>query len=120
MRWLIALLDRISGKSYSELYSKHMKLKHYTQKLEDMLANRNATTITNQSLTVTNHAVFRARERLKFKGTDDDIRRRIYKLAVRNLAVMDKLTDGEYTLDRNTCCRIKDNTITTVMRRRGK
>ncbi len=93
----------------------HTKL----QRMEDLLANRNASAVLVQSLTVSQHAIFRAKTRLKYAGSDDDIRRRIYKLTMRNLATMDSLPDGEYELDRNAVCRIKDNTVTTVLARRG-
>ena len=84
-----------------------------------MLANRNASAVFAQSLTVSQHAIHRARTRFNYTGSDSDIRKRIYKLAMRNLAILDSFPDGEYELDTNSRCRIRDNTITTVVPRKG-
>jgi len=101
------------------LQLKYDALQISEQRLADMLANKNGGAVLAQSLTVSQHAIYRSRERLNYVGTDDEIRKRIYKLAIRNLATLDKLEDGAYQLDRNSEFRVKDNTVTTVMYRRG-
>ena len=89
------------------------------QRFEDLLVNKNASCTQAQALFVTNHCVERYRERGNFQGSTEDLRKKIYKLLVRQLLVLEKLSDGTYELDKNIVCRVKDNTAVTCMRRRG-
>ncbi len=94
--------------------------KEVSQRYENLLANRNGTEIQAQAIHVSQHAIYRYKERLGSKDTDEQIRQRIYKLLLQNLKVMDKLTDGTYPLDQNMVCRVRDNTVATCMKRQGK
>ena len=119
-RFLTKIYNTLFGiTALQSLQLRYDELKVREQRQADMLANKNGKAVLAQSLTVSQHAVFRARTRLNYRGSDDDIRKKLYKLAIRNLAVLDRLSDGEYELGVNEVCRIKDNTVTTVMLRRG-
>lgn len=104
----------------SELEEKHVNLSKRTQQLEDMLANKNVAAITAQTLYVTEHALSRYRQRIGFNGSDDELRKMIYKLTIRHLATMDKLQDGEYTINNKAAVRVKDNTVCTVIPKRSR
>ena len=93
--------------------------KKTSQRFEDLLANKNTKTALSQQLTITNHCIYRYKERGKFAGTNEDIRRKIYKMLARNLLVMDSLPDGNYDLDKNLLAVVKDNTAVTCKPRRG-
>ena len=90
------------------------------QRSEDLLANRNAKATVAQSLVVTDHAVHRYRQRIGFKGSDDELKKMIYKLTIRHLSTMDKLPDGRYDLGKNVIAAVKDNTVTTIVPRGKK
>ena len=105
--------------AYQELKLRYKTLREHSQRLEDMLANRSGGAVLAQSLTVSQHAIHQSRTRLNYTGSDEDIRKRIYKLAMRNLHTLNRFEDGEYELDRNSRCRIRDNTVVTVVKRRG-
>lgn len=90
-------------------------LKREAQRLEDMLANKNVAAIKAQTLYVTEHALDRYRKRIGFNGTDEELRKMIYKLTIRHLATMDYLPDGEYTINDKAMVRVKDNTVCTVV-----
>jgi len=90
-------------------------LRRKTQQLEDMLANRNTAAVRAQTLYVTEHALDRYRKRIGFNGSDDELRKMIYKLTIRHLATMDSLPDGEYTINDQAMVRVKDNTVCTVI-----
>ncbi len=100
--------------------SKIEKCRQLSQKYEDMLANRNAVCTQAQALFVTNHAIQRYKERIGYSGSDEDLRKKIYKLTVRHLATMDKLEDGTYDIEHNVRARVKDNTVCTIMSAPGK
>ena len=89
------------------------------QRFEDLLTDKNAKCTQAQALHITDHAIHRYKERGGFKGTDDELRKKIYKLLARHLLYMDELSDGDYDLDKNIICRVKDNTAITCMKRRG-
>lgn len=105
---------------FEELQENYNTLFKRTQQLEDMLANKNVAAITAQTLYVTEHALSRYRQRIGFNGSDDELRKMIYKLTLRHLATMDKLPDGEYQLNNKAAVRVKDNTVCTVIPRRTK
>lgn len=90
-------------------------LRRDNQRLEDMLANKNVPAIKAQTLYVTEHALDRYRKRIGFNGTDEELRKMIYKLTIRHLATMDYLPDGEYTINDKATVRVKDNTVCTVV-----
>lgn len=85
----------------------------------DMLTNKNAACTQAQALFVTNHAIDRYKERIGYSGNDNDLRKFLYKEAIKHLATMDKLQDGKYDIAGNAIIRIKDNTICTVTPRTG-
>lgn len=90
------------------------------QRTEDLLANRNAKATVAQSLVVTDHAVHRYRTRIGFKGSDDELKKMIYKLTIRHLSTMDQLPDGRYDLGKNVIAAVKDNTVVTIVPRGKK
>jgi len=100
------------------LEKKNQLQRHSLQRYEDLLANKNAQAVTAQTLYVTEHAIQRYRERIGHKGTNDEIRKMIYKLTLRHLATLDKLEDGKYDLNEIAQARIKDNTVTTIIKRK--
>jgi len=100
------------------LKKKNQEQRHSLQRYEDLLANKNAQAVTAQTLYVTEHAIQRYRERIGHKGTNDEIRKMIYKLTLRHLATLDKLEDGKYDLNDIAQARVKDNTVTTIIRRK--
>ena len=124
-----SVIKYICSDSISKLYDMSLKLDNYynqlqsskqsISRLEELLANTNASDVIATSITISQHAIHRARTRLKYSGSDDDIRKRLYKSVIRNLNTLDHFEDGEYDLDRNARCRIKDNTVVTVVPRRG-
>ena len=86
------------------------------QRLEDILAaKKNESTTTFEELSVSAHAIHRYRERCKGKGTDDEIRKYLYKGLIRQLATMDTLPNGHYTLYKGVTGRIENNTLVTVI-----
>lgn len=91
------------------------KQKHKLQHYEDLLANKNAKAVAAQQLYVTEHAIHRYKERIGFNGSDDELRKMIYKLTLRHLATMDKLPDGHYKINDKAAVRVADNTIQTVI-----
>lgn len=93
--------------------------KRMCQRFEDLLTNKNASCTEAQRIFITDHAIHRYKERGGFTGTNEDLRKKMYKLLARHLLVLDKLADGEYDLDKNIVCRVKDNTAVTCMTRRG-
>ena len=104
----------------AEIKQEYTTLHKRTQQLEDMLANKNVAAITAQTLYVTEHALSRYRQRIGFSGSDDELRRMIYKLTIRHLATMDKLQDGEYVINNKAAVRVKDNTVCTVIPKRSR
>jgi len=100
------------------LEKKNQLQRHSLQRYEDLLANKNAQAVTAQTLYVTEHAIQRYRERIGHKGTNDEIRKMIYKLTLRHLATLDKLEDGKYDLNDIAQARIRDNTVTTIIKRK--
>lgn len=110
---------KILKESIKDLKEELDDSKKMCQRFEDLLTDKNAQCTQAQALHITDHAIHRYRERGGFKGTDDELRKKIYKLLARHLLRMDKLSDGEYDLDKNVVCRVKDNTAVTCMRRRG-
>ena len=95
------------------------ELKQRIEMLEDMLASKNAKAITSNEIFVTNHAMHQYRSRIGFNGSDDELRKIIYKECIKHLATMDKLPDGKYEISNNAILRIKDNTVCTVTPRTG-
>lgn len=90
--------------------------KEKIQRLEDLLADKkNGATTTYNELSVSAHAIYRYRERCKGKGTDEEIRKYLYKGLVRQLATMDTLPNGHYTLYKGVTGRIENNTLVTVI-----
>lgn len=95
------------------------ELKQRIEMLEDMLAAKNAKSITSNEIFVTNHAMHQYKSRIGFNGSDDELRKIIYKECLKHLATMDKLPDGKYEISNNAILRIKDNTVCTVTPRTG-
>jgi len=90
--------------------------KENIQRLEDLLADKkNEATTTYNELSVSAHAIHRYRERCKGKGTDEEIRKYLYKGLIRQLATMDTLPNGHYTLYKGVTGRIENNTLVTVI-----
>lgn len=111
------LMSDIKLETSSDIRLKEAETK--IKRLEDMLSDKNAKCVTAQALMVTNHALSRYREHIGFHGSDDDLRKLIYKEALKHLATMDKLPDGKYPIANNAILRIKDNTVCTVTPRVG-
>jgi len=105
-------------KEITNLKDYSRKQRHNLQRYEDLLANKNAEAVVAQTLYVTEHAIQRYKERIGHKGSNDEIRKMIYKLTIRHLATMDKLEDGKYDLNDVAQARVKDNTVTTIVPRR--
>ena len=95
------------------------ELKQRIEMLEEMLASKNAKAITSNEIFVTNHAMHQYRSRIGFNGSDDELRKIIYKECIKHLATMDKLPDGKYQISNNAILRVKDNTVCTVTPRTG-
>ena len=92
------------------------KLAAKLQRLEGVLAEKKSKlTTTIDSLHVTSHAIHRYRERHKGKGTDDDIRKMLYKALIRQLATMNSLPDGKYQIAKNIWGQVINNTLVTVL-----
>lgn len=112
-------LDEVNSELVANLAAVQEDLtaaKQRTQQCEDMLANRNAGAIHAQAIYVTQHALHRYRERIGFNGTDDELRKMIYKLTLRHLATLDRLPDGHYKINDKAAVRIADNTVQTVVK----
>ena len=115
-----------SRKQAATLYQKLQEIEQINeqyrqriQKLEDTIAAKKTTFATTiDKLSVTSHAIHRYRERHKGKGTDKDIERMLYKCLLQQLATMDTLPDGEYTLRKNVKGRVINNTLVTILPRR--
>jgi len=110
----------LRDKEYELLQLQLKDTKILLQRSEDLLANRNAKATVAQSLIVTDHAVHRYRQRIGFGGSDDELRKMIYKLTIRHLSTMDKLPDGRYDLGKNIIAAVRDNTVTTIIPRGKK
>lgn len=102
-------------KSVIDYENKLTEQRHTIQRQEDMLANRNFKAIVSQQLYITDHAIHQYRKRIGFGGSDDELRKMIYKLTLRHLATMDTLPDGHYKINDKAAVRIKDNTVCTVV-----
>jgi len=108
--WLAKL--RMQSFEYENKLTEQQKT---IQRQEDLLANRNSKAIVSQQIYVTDHALHQYRKRIGFGGSDDELRKMIYKLTLRHLKTMDKLQDGHYKLNDKAAVRIKDNTVCTVV-----
>lgn len=94
--------------------------KQLTQKLADSIAQKKTITSTTiDKLSVTQHAIHRARERHDYKGTDEEISKRLYKALITQLGIMDTLPDGVYTLSKGVAGQVKDSTLLTVLPERA-
>lgn len=121
-QWLLSILWPIdyeylqsSRETIENLHDENLKLHQRNQQLEDLLANRNVGAIKAQTLYVTEHALSRYRQRIGFNGSDDELKKMIYKLTIRHLATMDYLPDGQYSLNDKAAARVKDNTVCTII-----
>jgi len=110
----------VAHKQYVEYFTadyenKLTKQRQIIQRQEDMLANRNYKAIAAQQLYVTDHAIHQYKKRIGFGGSDEELRKTIYKLTIRHLAIMDTLPDGHYKINDKAAVRVKDNTVCTVV-----
>ena len=108
-------LDMVPREYHVQLIVKSQKQNTRIQLLENLLANENALGVTAKSLTISQHALHRYRQRIGYTNTDDELRKMLYKGCMRHLATMDKLSDGNYQVgQRGALAVIKDNTVVTI------
>ena len=99
----------------SDYENKLTEQRRIIQRQEDLLANKNGKATIAQQLYVTDHAVHQYRKRVGFGGSDDELRKMIYKLTIRHLHSMDRLQDGHYKISDKAAVRVKDNTVCTIV-----
>ena len=116
---LLAARDTISSNKHLRCETDYKKqlstLSSANQRLEDLLANRNAKDIKAQQIHITDHAIHRYRKRIGFSGSNDELRRMVYKQLLRHMASMDSLPDGHYKINDKAAARVKDNTVATIV-----
>jgi len=88
------------------------------QKLEDTLAQRKSDlTTTVDKMSVTNHSIFRYRERHNGQGSDEDIRKMLYKALLQQLTTTDTLQDGKISIRKGIYGVVKDHSLVTILPR---
>ena len=95
------------------------------QRLTNMLADKYVLTTVLQKVSVRDHCISRYRERCEPKlrkqlGSDEDMKKMIFKCMANHIAQTGSLPDGEYeTVHKNMRVRVENHIVKTAMARRG-